>query len=159
MSNDLLKFAQWLDDFKQRNPDQRFASTEEALGFYNAIRAREVGNYSEVDKFVAQIPKGANGIAAPVEGNDELSAEILARAMKEEGGEYFYLVYTRGPSGAHLMDMGMKNGRRLVEVLSSFALEQNQVQQVAKFTALVSRILIEANAHIARELARRSRNN
>lgn len=159
MSNDLLKFAQWLDEFEQRNPGQKFASTEQALGFYNAKEIRAAGNYSEVDKFVASIPAGANGIAAPVQDNNDLSAEILARAMKEDDGEYFYLVYTRGPTGAHLMDLGMKNGRRLVEVLSSFSLEQNQGEKVATFTTLVSRILIEATAHIARERARRARNN
>lgn len=159
MSNDLLKFAQWLDSFETRNPERKFASVEEALGFYQAYESRTVGNYSEIEKFVASIPEGANGKQAPHDGSNELSVEIMARAMKEEGGEYFYACFAPGPDGVSLMDIGVKNGRRLVEVLASLSLDQNQGAKVAQFTNFVSRILIIATNHIAKERARRAQNN
>jgi len=153
MTNDLLKFARWVDDFEQTNRDRKFASIEEALQVYRLVE----GELSEAEKFAASIPDHTNGVHA--EENHALSLEIIDRAKKDPDGEYFYLVYTPGPNGSNLMDMSVKNGRRLVDVLASYALQQNAGDKVARFTAIVSRILLIAQTHILNETARRAKNN
>lgn len=160
MTNDVLKFARWVDEFEQRNPERKFASVEEAFGFYRAVETSEVGNYaSAIEEFLSDGSKNKI-VAEEGLGNKALSLEIVTRALTHEQGEYFYLVYAPGPDAeSSVMDMSVKNGEKLVSVLASYALTQGLPDLVAKFTNIVSRILLIAKTHIHNETRRRAKNN
>jgi hypothetical protein len=86
-----------------------------------------------------------------VDESIETTVEIFEKSIREEAGEYAYIVYAPGENGTIFVNIGMRGGVKLFEVLVNYAISQNEMQQTQMLIGKLSSILINAQIEIDRQ--------
>jgi len=141
--NDLLSFYRFVEATNSEHHPLDEGRLQEAADAFLEMTSITAGITSQLLDSKAAILK--------VDESIETTVALFEQAIRQEAGEYAYIVHAPGENGTVFVNIGMRGGVKLYECLVNYAISQNEMQQTQMLIGKLSSVLVNAQIEIDRQ--------